>query len=84
MLAKHHFLTGMILYIPGVYLIRWLQLLVLHHPQDIVGCSECPHLRLARCYIGWQADKPQAMAMPQQTLGPHVRYGRICLGHALG
>lgn len=67
----------------GVYLVRWLQLLVLHHPQDIVGGSECPDLRVARCYIGWQADEPQAMAMAQQTLGPHVWYGRVCLGHAL-
>lgn len=73
--AMHQFPTEMIGCVLSVYLVRWLKLLVLHHPQDIIGSSECSYLRVARCYIGWQADKPQPMAVAQQTLGPHVRNG---------
>lgn len=66
------------------YLVGWLQLLSLHLPEDVVGGAKRPHLRVAHLHVCWQTDKPQAVAMTEQALGPHLGDGRILLGYLLG
>lgn len=56
-----------------MYLIRGLQFLCLHLPEDIIGCAESPHLGVTHLHIGGQADEPQTVAVTQQTLGPQLR-----------
>lgn len=48
-----------------MYLIRRLQLLCLHLPEDVVGSAECPHFRVAHLYVSWQTDEPQAVAVTE-------------------
>lgn len=55
-------------------LIWCLQLLVLHLPQHVVSGAQSSHLRVARADKARQADEPQAIAVSQQTFGPHLRH----------
>lgn len=66
------------------HLIRSLQLLVLHLSQHIVSCAQRPNHGVAATDKARQADKPQAVAVTQQTLGPHLRHRRVGLCHPLG
>lgn len=66
------------------HLIWSLQLLVLHLPQHIVSCAQRPNLGVAATDEARQADEPQAVAVTQQTLGPHLRHRRVSLCHPLG
>lgn len=65
------------------YLIWSLQLFVLHFPQHIISRTQRSHLGVAVANKSWQADKPQAVAVAKQTLGPHLRHRWICFGHPL-
>lgn len=67
-----------------LYLIRRLQLFVLHVSQHVVSSMQCPHFRVAGADIRRQADEPQAVTMPEQTLGPHLWDWGVCLRHPLG
>lgn len=66
------------------YLIRGLQLLGLHLPEDVVGGAESPHLGVAHLHICWQADEPQAVAVTEQALGPQLGDGGVLLGFFMG
>ncbi len=66
------------------YLIRGLQLFVLHVSQHVVSSMQRPHLWVAGADIRGQADEPQAVTIPEQTLGPHLWDGGVRLSHPLG
>lgn len=68
----------------GFYLIRGLQLFVLHVSQHVVRSMQRSHLRMASADISGEADEPQAVTMPEQTLGPHLWDGGVGLRHPLG
>lgn len=67
-----------------IYLVRGLQLLGLHLPEDIVGGAEGPHLGVAHLHVCWQADEPQAIAVTEQALGPQLGDGGVLLGFLMG
>lgn len=54
------------------HLIWSLQLLVLHLPQHVVSCAQCPNFRVAAADKPREADEPQAVAVAQETLRPHL------------
>ncbi len=66
------------------YLVRGMQLFVLHISQHVVSIMQRPHLWVASADICGQADEPQAVTMPEQTLGPHLWDGGVRLSHPLG
>lgn len=65
-------------------LIRGLQLLCLHLPEDVVGGAKCPYLGVANLHVSGQTDEPQAVAVTEQALGPQLGDGRVLLGYLLG
>lgn len=67
-----------------MYLVRGLQFLCLHLPEDVVGGAKCPHLGVAHLHVCWQTDEPQAVAVTEQALGPQLGDGRVLLGYLLG
>lgn len=58
-----------------MYLVGGLQFLSLHLPKDIVGSAKRPHLGVAHLHVCWQTDEPQAIAVTEQALGPHLGDG---------
>lgn len=67
-----------------MYLVWWLQFLSLHLPQDVVGGAKCPNFGVTHLHVRWQTDEPQAVAVTEQALGPHLGDGRVLLGYLLG
>lgn len=67
-----------------MYLVRGLQFLCLHLPEDVVGGAKCPHLGVAHFYVCRQTDKPQTVAVTEQALGPQLRDGGVLLSYLLG
>lgn len=65
-------------------LIRGLQFLGLHFPEDVVGGAERPHLGVAHFDVRRQADEPQAVTVPEQALGPQLGDGGVLLRNLLG
>lgn len=66
-----------------LYLIRGLQLFVLHISQHVVSSMKHPRFRVAGADICGQADEPQTVTMPEKTLGPHLWDGGVRLSHPL-
>lgn len=64
-------------------LVGGLQFLRLHFPEDVVGGAESPHLGVAHLDIRRQTDEPQAVAVPEQALGPQLGDGGVLLGDLL-
>lgn len=64
-------------------LVRGLQLLRLHLPEDVVGGAKSPNLGVAHFDISWQTDEPQAVTVPEQALGPQLGDGGVLLGDLL-
>lgn len=58
-----------------IYLVRGLQFLCLHLPEDVVGGAQRPHLGVAHLHVRWQTDEPQTVAVTEQALGPQLRDG---------
>lgn len=58
-----------------MYLIRGLQFLCLHLPEDVVGSAKRPHLGVAHLYVCRQTNEPQTVAVTEQALGPQLRDG---------
>lgn len=63
------------------YLVRRVDFLDMHLPQHIISGAQCSHFRVADFNIRRQADEPQAIAMPQQTSGPHLGDGWVLSGY---
>ena len=80
-----HIINTCTVYVYGLvcYLIGSLQLLLLHLPQHVVSRAQSAHFRVTGPDKSRQADEPEAVAMTQQTLGPHLRHGGVGLGHPL-
>lgn len=66
-----------------MYLIRRLQLLCLHLPENVVGGAKRPNLGVTHLDVSRQTDEPQAVAVTEQALGPKLRDGRVLLGNLL-
>lgn len=52
----------------------------LHVFEDLVGGVQRADLSALRLNERGQVDEPQAVAVTQQALGPHVRHRRVLLG----
>lgn len=52
--------------------------------EEIEGGVQCRHLGGLGPDEGGEVDEPQAVAVAQQTLGPHVRHRTVLLGLLLG
>lgn len=63
----------------GTHLIRQHHLPVFHVFEDVVGRVQGPDLRSLGPDECGQVYEPQAVAVTQQTLGPHVRHSSILL-----
>ncbi len=67
-----------------MYLVRGLQFLCLHLPEDVVGRAKRSDLGVAHFDVRRQTDEPQAVAVTEQALGPQLGDGRVLLGYFLG
>lgn len=52
--------------------------------EEVEGGVQRWHLSALGPDEGGEVDEPQAVAVSQQTLGPHVRHGAVLLGLFLG
>lgn len=56
----------------------------MHFLEHVIGSSESPDFGVADFDVGREADEPKAVAVTEQTPGPHLGDGGILLCNFVG